>query len=282
MDLWLLSPDRSTPPHTTQEFVMEIQSPDMGALGLVCTRSFPAMIGTADMMLKSSGVVLVGYEKTGSGYCTAVVRGHYADIRLAVQTGKETAEQFGQYISSMMLPRPLPNLELVLPISAHFAAYAQSQGNFPATGAIGLVETRGFPPMVAAADAMLKSANVELLTYEKTGSGLCTAIVQGRVADVTMAVEAGMYEAERVGELHAIMVIPRPLDDLMRTLPKPQQALELDLLQPLNLPQRVPAKERELVELPQLQKLPAALQQEAVAIEAPAEVEVEQPRSPFR
>ncbi|KKJ01653.1 carbon dioxide-concentrating mechanism protein CcmK [Prochlorothrix hollandica] len=261
---------------------MEIQSPDMGALGLVCTRSFPAMIGTADMMLKSSGVVLVGYEKTGSGYCTAVVRGPYADVRLAVQTGKETAEQFGQFISSMMLPRPLPNLELVLPISAHFAAYAQTQGNFKALGAIGLVETRGFPPMVAAADAMLKSANVELLTYEKTGSGLCTAIIQGRVADVTMAVEAGMYEAERIGELHAIMVIPRPLEDLMRTLPRPHQALEIDRLQPLQLPKRTPVQERELVEIPQLQKLPAAMQQEAVAIEAVAEVEVEKPQSPFR
>jgi len=261
---------------------MEIQSPDMGALGLVCTRSFPAMIGTADMMLKSSGVVLVGYEKTGGGYCTAVVRGHYADIRLAVQTGKETAEQFGQYVSSMMLPRPLPNLELVLPISAHFMAYAQTQGNFKATGAIGLVETRGFPAMVGAADAMLKSANVEMLTYEKTGSGLCTAIVQGRVADVTMAVEAGMYEAERIGELHAIMVIPRPLDDLMRSLPRPHASLELDTLQPLQLPVATPRKERELVEMPRLQKLPAALQQEAVVLEPAREVEKEKPRSPFR
>ena len=45
------------------------------ALGLVSTSSFPAIVGTADMMLKSAGVHLVGYEKIGSGQCTAIVRG---------------------------------------------------------------------------------------------------------------------------------------------------------------------------------------------------------------
>lgn len=253
---------------------MEVIPPNAGALGLICTRSFPAIVGTADMMLKSSGVTLVGYEKTGSGYCTAVVRGNYADVRIAIQTGQQTAEQFGQYVSSMMLPRPLPNLETVLPISDRFAGYAQSHGNYPMRGAIGLVETRGFPAMVAAADAMMKSANVELLTYEKTGDGLCTAIIQGRVADVTMAVEAGMYEAERVGELHAIMVIPRPLEDLMRTLPKPEMGLEL--LQPLNIPLRTPLKtsvqqpERELVEMPDLKQLPAPLRQDSLEMDREA------------
>ncbi|MEY2977847.1 MAG: BMC domain-containing protein [Prochlorotrichaceae cyanobacterium] len=254
---------------------MEFVSTNNGALGLICTRSFPAIVGTSDMMLKSSGVTLVGYEKTGSGYCTAVIRGNYADVRLAIQAGQRTAEQFGQFISSVMLPRPLPNLEVVLPISARFAALAKNQGNYPMKGAIGLVETRGFPAMVGAADAMMKSANVELLTYEKTGDGLCTAIVEGRIADVTMAVEAGMYEAEKIGELHAIMVIPRPLEDLMRTLPKPEMGLEL--LQPLQIPLRTPLKvperqrEKELVELPERQQLPAPLQQEALELEPEAE-----------
>jgi carbon dioxide concentrating mechanism protein CcmO len=202
---------------------LQPKSLDEGALGLVCTRSFPAIIGTADMMLKSSGVTLVGYEKTGSGYCTAVVRGGYADVKIAVAAGKKTAEQFDQYVSSMMLPRPWPNLDAVLPISTRFAEFAERSGDFEATGALGMIETRGFPAMVGASDAMMKCANVELLTYETTGSGLCTAIVQGRIGDVTMAVEAGMNEAERIGELHAIMVIPRPLDDLMKALPKPKR-----------------------------------------------------------
>jgi carbon dioxide concentrating mechanism protein CcmO len=54
------------------------------AIGLISTRSFPAMVGTADMMIKSAAVTLVGYEKIGGGYCTAVIRGRFPDVKLAV------------------------------------------------------------------------------------------------------------------------------------------------------------------------------------------------------
>jgi carbon dioxide concentrating mechanism protein CcmO len=236
---------------------------NQAALGLICTHSFPAVVGTADMMLKSADVTLVGYEKTGSGYCTAVIRGGFADVRLAIEAGIATARQFDQYVSSSILARPQPNLDAVLPISPRLAAIAAGNSH-QATGALGLVETCGFPAMVGAADAMLKSANVRLVTYEKTGSGLCTAIIQGNVADVTVAVEAGMYEAERIGSLNAIMVIPRPLDDLMRSLPEPQQREAAP--QPLRLPLQVREK-APLVELPTLEKLPEKL---PISVEPPA------------
>ncbi len=222
------------------------------ALGLVCTHSFPAVVGTADMMLKSAGVTLVGYEKTGDGYCTAVVRGKYADVKLAVEIGVDTAKKFEQYVSSMMLPRPLPNLDAVLPITEHFAEYVERAGDFEARGAIGLIETTGFPAMVGAADAAMKCANVELITYETTGAGLCTAVIQGPIADVTMAVEAGMQAAERIGDLHAIMVIPRPLDDLMKVMPKPPHWVAVpEAPQPLELPERAPDR----IALPELERV---------------------------
>lgn len=238
---------------------------DLGALGLVCTHSFPAIIGTADMMLKSADVKLVGYEKTGSGFCTAIVRGRFADVRLAVSQGAETAQQFEQLVSSLVLPRPLPNLERVLPISKDFARIAaQQEGSRISTHAVGLLETRGFPAMVGAADAMLKSANVQLVGYETIGDGLCTAIVQGRVSDVTIAVEAGMYEAERIGELHAIMVIPRPLEELMQVLPLAN--LQAETPQPLRFPVVIKEKATETVvaQLPESQAV--SLQLENVPI----------------
>lgn len=240
---------------------------EQGALGLVCTRSFPAIIGTADAMLKSSGITLVGYEKTGSGYCTAVVRGGYSDVKIAVEVGKKTAQQFEQYVSSMMLPRPWPNLDVVLPISTRFAAYADGRGGFDNSGAIGLIETRGFPAMVGASDAMMKCANVELITYETTGSGLCTAVVQGNIGDVTLAIEAGMNEAERIGELHAIMVIPRPLDDLMQAMPQPKRMALEQPLPPLTEKQQTPLDvEPEPIALPELEE------RELVPVEAQAAV----------
>lgn len=231
------------------------------ALGLVSTGSFPAIVGCADMMLKSAGVALVGYEKIGSGQCTAIVRGRISDVRLAVEAGAETAEKFGQLLSKLVIARPLPNLEVVLPIGHRLSQLSQSNGHSRLSNqAIGLLETRGFPAMVGACDAMLKAADVQLASYEKIGAGLCTAIIRGTVANVAMAVEAGMYEAERIGELNAVMVIPRPLDDLEQTLPVASCWIEQP--QPVMLPVSVKETEKELLQLPDLAKLPIPIQEE--------------------
>lgn len=241
------------------------QHPDFTntALGLISTRSFPAIIGTADMMLKSAGVTLLGYEKIGGGHCTAVIRGRFAEVKIAVESGAETAQQFGQFVSKAVIPRPLPNLDAVLPIGSRLAQALEDRGySRLSKQAVGLIETRGFPSMVGAADAMLKSAEVNLASYELIGGGLCTAIIRGNVADVTIAIERGMEEAERIGELHAVMIIPRPLDDLEQTLPTASCWLD----QPLSLPLTIKEKEQEKVELPDLRALPA---EETVEVEIP-------------
>ncbi len=90
---------------------------------------------------------------------------------------------------------------------------------FTPTEALGMIETKSFPAMVEAADAMVKAAKVELVSYEKTGGGFVTAIVRGDVAAVKAAVEAGARGAEKVGEVVAIHVIPRPHANVDRTLP---------------------------------------------------------------
>lgn len=240
------------------------------ALGLVSTRSFPAIVGTADMMLKSAGVTLVGYEKIGSGYCTAIVRGKIADVRIAVEAGADTAEQFGQLVSKLVIPRPLPNLDAIFPIGSRLCELAQGHRTSPFSNqAVGLLETRGFPAMVGAADAMLKAADVQLAAYETIGDGLCTAIIRGSVADVAVAVEAGMYEAERIGEFSTLMVIPRPLEDLERTLPLASCWLEQP--QPVLMPLSVKEKqaEPELIKLPDLKQLPTHSKPEKELIELP-------------
>jgi carbon dioxide concentrating mechanism protein CcmO len=243
--------------------------PTGSALGLISTRSFPAIVGTADMMLKSASVRLVGYEKTGSGYCTAVIRGNISDVRLAVEAGADVAEQFGQLVAKTIIPRPLPNLEVVLPISDRLARISADRGYSRLSNqAVGLLETRGFPAMVGAADAMLKSAEVQLAAYEITGDGLCTAIIRGRVADVAMAVEVGMHEAERIGELHAVMVIPRPLEDLEESLPV--ASCWIEQVQPIALPIELKQTQKELVGQEEKIELPD-LRQLAVPEEVPIE-----------
>lgn len=214
------------------------------ALGMVSVQSFPAVVGTADAMLKSADVTLIGYEKTGSGQCTAIVRGGVADVRMAVEAGKQTATQFGQFIASSLIPRPLPNLEAVLPICAHLDELERIGRGRMGNQAIGLLETRGFPAMVGAADAMTKAADVKVVAHQTIGDGLCTVIIRGSLPNVAIAVEAGMHEAERIGELHAVMVIPRPLDDLEHSLPMAQ---EEPVEQPVRLPLKLEEKQKELM-----------------------------------
>jgi microcompartment protein CcmL/EutN len=82
-----------------------------------------------------------------------------------------------------------------------------------------MIETKGLVGAIEAADAMVKSANVTLLGYEKIGSGLVTVMVRGDVGAVKAATDAGAAAADKVGELVSIHVIPRPHMDTEKILP---------------------------------------------------------------
>ena len=85
--------------------------------------------------------------------------------------------------------------------------------------ALGMIETKGLVALIEASDAMMKSANVTLVGWQKIGSGLVTAFVVGDVAAVKAAVDAGAAAAGRVGEVIGVQVIPLPHEDLGAVLP---------------------------------------------------------------
>lgn len=86
--------------------------------------------------------------------------------------------------------------------------------------ALGMVETKGLVGAIEAADAMVKSANVTLIGYEKIGSGLVTVMVRGDVGATKAAVDAGAVAAEKVGQVVSQHVIPRPHKDVEKILPQ--------------------------------------------------------------
>ena len=87
--------------------------------------------------------------------------------------------------------------------------------------ALGMIETKGLIALIEASDAMLKSANVQLVGWEKVGSGMVTVFVVGDVAAVKAAVDAGASAASKIGEVISVQVIPRPHEELAAVLPKP-------------------------------------------------------------
>lgn len=80
--------------------------------------------------------------------------------------------------------------------------------------AIGLIETKGYVAALAAADAMVKAANVTITDRQQVGAGLVAVIVSGEVGAVKAATEAGAEAASQVGELVSVHVIPRPHSEL--------------------------------------------------------------------
>lgn len=85
--------------------------------------------------------------------------------------------------------------------------------------ALGMIETKGLVSLIEASDAMVKAARVKLVGVKQIGGGYVTAMVRGDVAACKAATDAGAAAAQRLGELIAVHVIPRPHGDLEDIFP---------------------------------------------------------------
>lgn len=86
------------------------------ALGMIETKGFVGMVEASDAMVKAAKVDLVGYEKIGGGYVTAIVRGDVAAVKAATEAGSRAAEKVGELVSVHVIPRPHVNIDQVLPL----------------------------------------------------------------------------------------------------------------------------------------------------------------------
>lgn len=88
------------------------------AIGMIETLGFPAVVEAADAMVKAAQVVLVGYEKIGSGRVTVIIRGNVSEVQAAVAAAIETVKRVngGEVLSTHIIARPHENLEYVLPM----------------------------------------------------------------------------------------------------------------------------------------------------------------------
>ena len=86
------------------------------ALGMIELKGFVGMVEASDAMVKAAKVELVGYEKIGGGYVTAIVRGDVAACKAATEAGARTAQKVGELVSVHVIPRPHINIDQVLPL----------------------------------------------------------------------------------------------------------------------------------------------------------------------
>lgn len=126
---------------------------------------------------------------------------------------KATQEKIGEALEQVL--RQEPEAEIKSPETRE----KQGGSHMANTNALGMVETKGLVGAIEAADAMVKSANVQLVGKETVGGGLVTIMVRGDVGAVQAATDAGAAAAEKVGELISVHVIPRPHAEVDGILP---------------------------------------------------------------
>ena len=98
------------------------------ALGMIETKGFVGLVEASDAMVKAARVDLVGYERIGGGYVTAIVRGDVAAVKAAVEAGSRAAEKVGELVSVHVIPRPHGNVDAILPLGRS-AAGANTANN---------------------------------------------------------------------------------------------------------------------------------------------------------
>lgn len=185
------------------------------ALGLIETLGMVPAIGGADAMLKTADVELVSYENVGSTLVCVMVKGDVAAVQASVASGAVAAAEVGKLTARNVMPRPVRGVGDIA--SVHGVEADGDGGDMPRPKALGLIETFGIVFVLEAADAMIKTADVELIGYENVASGYISVLVEGDVAACKAAVDAGVKAVERMGaSVYSSLVIPTPHPDLAK------------------------------------------------------------------
>jgi microcompartment protein CcmL/EutN len=210
------------------------------ALGVVETIGLTPSMAALDAMEKAAPVRVVQAELNDLRGVVLKVVGRVESVRAAVAAGHRVAEQLRGRPVSTVIARADESAwkgirtgreynSLIEQDVVFFPQYngvvtsGQNKGSLDMSKdsiALGFIETQGFTAAIEAIDTACKAANVEVLGKEKLGGGYVTIVVQGDLAAVTAAIEAGREKVEGLGILIAAHVLARPSTSVLALLPK--------------------------------------------------------------
>jgi microcompartment protein CcmL/EutN len=213
-------------------------------LGLLETFGFTPTLVAIDAMEKSGEVRVAQCELNDMGGVATKVFGPTAAVETALERGRAAAEQLGGQPVTAILNRPddrawqaiesprqfnplieqdvvfFPDGGRALRLSHPTATDEDLAMANEASLALGFIETQGFTAVFEAIDTACKAGNVQVLGKEKLGGGYVAVIIQGDLAAVTAAIEAGKEKVEGLGKLIAAHVLARPSPSVLALLPK--------------------------------------------------------------
>lgn len=184
-----------------------VSTGDYEALGILETKGVVALVVGADAMVKAGDVELAGWTFIGGALVHAFVTGSVGDVEAAIVAGEAAARRAGEFHQALVLSQPEHEVGALFP--------PPPAGEYRSIGALGIVETTGYVGSVAASDLMVKEAYVEIVRLTIGSGGRVATLVEGRLDDVTAAIQRGAAGAATTAELNAQIVIPGPHEAVM-------------------------------------------------------------------
>lgn len=183
------------------------------AYGFVETRGFIGGVEATDAMNKAADVDFVRRLDINGGFVTTIVTGDVGAVKASVEAGAAAARRVGELKTAHVIP----NLHEQ---AATRVLKEETPKALDATmNALGMIETIGYIPLIEAADAAAKAAQIEIVQRLWIGSGYSIVLFRGDVAAVKASVDAGTAGAGRLGKVVASHVIPSPHRSLSKPLP---------------------------------------------------------------
>ena len=187
------------------------------AIGLIEVEGVAGIIVGADAACKAAAVELLGWESIG-GYTTVFFSGSLSDVNAALRSGEQAAREVVEHVVAAPLTRPDPACSSYVTFPVQREALVRS-------GALGLVETRGYGVHVDINDRMVKTAAVEVIGVLTVHNRVVCSLIQGDVGAVEEAIAVGRGLLADYEFFLCSAIIPQPVPELLQAFaPDPQLA----------------------------------------------------------
>jgi ethanolamine utilization protein EutM len=172
------------------------------ALGILETRGFAQLVVGGDAAAKAATISVGGWAYAGGALCHLVVQGDVANVRAALREGRLAAETAGEVYAALVIPQPVAAVAGLLP---------PATGATPqAVGALGILETTGYAGSVASADAMAKTAAIEVARFNIGSGGRTAVMTTGKLDEVQAGIQSGIAAAKLPGGFETAAVVTQP------------------------------------------------------------------------
>ncbi len=180
----------------------------MHAIGLIESTSIAKGVEIADTMVKTADVEILVAKSICPGKYIVLVGGDVAAVNQSIQAGLEVEPQV--VVDHFIIPNVHSS---ILPAISGGVEVSKLQ-------AIGVFETYSVAATIEATDLAVKAASVIPVKMHLAFGigGKSYVVLSGDVADIETAVAVGADLAASKGLLTSKVVIPRPHEQLVRTI----------------------------------------------------------------